>query len=147
MPPCLAEEGVLRHRGVLLEELGPSSKSIVTRFYHQPKLRDWMEVTSEELVWWSSTMDSHYKHLGLGGVGNRVEGKVNHLNIVENSVSYSTQREFLPQFLPLSMTRKCDFYILTLSRAQFQHVWVSHRGGCDSSLSRWAFQHGSETWV
>lgn len=144
MPPCLAEEGFQRHRGVLLEELGPSSKSIVTRFYHQPKLRDWMEVTSEELVRWSSIMDSRYKHLGLGGVGSRVEGKVNHLNTVENSVSYSTQREFLPQ---CEHDQECDFYILTLSRSQFQHVWMSHCGGCDSSLSRWAFQHGSETWV
>lgn len=42
-PPRLTKEDVQRYRGESLEELGPSSKSTITRLYYPPKLRDRME--------------------------------------------------------------------------------------------------------
>ena len=49
-PQCLAEEGFQRHGGVSLEELRPSPKSIITTLYHQPKLRDWMDITDKVII-------------------------------------------------------------------------------------------------
>lgn len=55
-PSCLTEEGFQRYRGESLGELGPSSKSIITRLYYPPKLRDRMEVTCKEPIWCSDIM-------------------------------------------------------------------------------------------
>lgn len=40
VPPTPQKRGLQRHRDESLEALGPSSKGILTRLYHLPKLKD-----------------------------------------------------------------------------------------------------------
>lgn len=81
-PPHRTKEGVQRYRGESLEELGPSSKSIVTRLYYPPKLRDRMEATRKEPIWCSDIITSTQGW--RWGAGE--QEKVNHLNSLESSI-------------------------------------------------------------
>lgn len=83
--PHLPDESFQRYRGESLEELRPSSKNITARLYHPPKLRDWMEVTCKNPIWWNDIICKIILSTQGYKWGEREE-KVNHLNSLENSI-------------------------------------------------------------